>query len=90
MFEGEAVEIPMSNLIRQTHRWLSICFTAGVILNTVVIFGGLAGKQPPFWLYLFALIPLFLLLFSGLYLFALPYRVRWGRGRQAPVVGVQP
>jgi hypothetical protein len=77
----------MSNLIRQTHRWLSICFTAGVVLNTVVIFGGLAGRSPPFWLYLFALIPLFLLLFSGLYLFALPYWVRWSR---APAAEAQP
>ncbi|HEY1425033.1 MAG TPA: hypothetical protein VGF50_00045 [Caulobacteraceae bacterium] len=75
----------MSNLIRQTHRWLSICFTAGVILNTVVIFGGLAGRQPPFWLYLFALVPLFLLLFSGLHLFALPYWVRWSRAATAEV-----
>lgn len=77
----------MSKLIRQTHRWLSICFTAGFILNAVVIWGGLAGKQPPFWLYLFALVPLFLLLFSGLYLFALPYVARWSRAR---AVGARP
>ena len=38
----------------------------------VGIFAG-RGQQPPFWMYLFALIPLFLLLFSGLYLFVLPY-----------------
>jgi hypothetical protein len=79
----------MSTLIRQIHRWLSICFTAGVVVNTVVI-ASLAGKQPPYWIYFLALIPLFLLLFSGLYLFALPYWVRWTRARQAPVVGAQP
>ena len=65
----------MSLLIRQIHRWLSIAFTLGVITNTVVIFG-LGQKEPAFWVYLLALIPLFLLLFSGVYLFALPYLTR--------------
>jgi hypothetical protein len=58
--------------IRQIHRWLSMAFTAGFLFNTVVIFG-LRQATPPFWYYLFALIPLFLLFFTGLYLFALPY-----------------
>lgn len=62
----------MSRLIRQVHRWLSYLFTLGVITNTVVIFG-LKPAQPAFWIYLLALVPLFLLLFTGLYLFALPY-----------------
>jgi hypothetical protein len=62
----------MSRLVRQVHRWLSILFTLGVIANTVVIFG-LKPAQPAFWVYLLALVPLFLLLFTGLYLFALPY-----------------
>ncbi len=79
----------MSNLIRQIHRWLSICFTAGVVVNTGVIFG-LAVKQPPFWIYLLALIPLFLLLFSGLYLFVLPYVVRWNSQRRAPTLAAHP
>jgi hypothetical protein len=61
--------------IRQFHRWLSIAFTLGVITNTVVIFG-LGQAEPAFWVYLLALVPLFLLLFSGLYLFALPYLAR--------------
>ncbi|MCE3288667.1 MAG: hypothetical protein K0R83_679 [Caulobacter sp.] len=60
----------MSMLIRQTHRWLSIAFTLGVITYIVAMSG---GKQPPWWLGLFALVPLILLLVSGLYLFALPY-----------------
>ena len=68
----------MSKLIRQIHRWLAIAFTAGVIFNTVVIFG-LGQKEPAFWVYLLALIPLFLLLFSGLYLFFLPYAQKWRR-----------
>ena len=77
----------MSKLIRQIHRWLAIAFTLGVITNTVVIFG-LGQKTPAFWVYLLALIPLFALLFSGLYLFFLPYALRWG-GR-APATVRQP
>ena len=61
----------MSKWIRQFHRWLSIAFTLGVIVNTIVIFTG--EGEPASWIYLLALIPLFLLLFSGLYLFVLPY-----------------
>ena len=57
---------------RQIHRWLSVAFTAGFLVNTVVIYG-LGQKAPAYWVYLLALIPLFLLLFTGLYLFALPY-----------------
>jgi hypothetical protein len=70
----------MSKWFRQIHRWLSIAFTMGVIVNTVVIFG-LKQSQPAFWVYLLALVPLFALLFTGLYLFALPYAVKWRGGR---------
>jgi hypothetical protein len=63
-------------LIRQTHRWLSIAFTLGVITYIVAMSG---GKQPPMWMGLLALVPLILLLASGLYLFALPYAVKWRR-----------
>jgi len=75
----------VSRLIRQIHRWLAIAFTLGVITNTVVIFG-LGQKQPAFWVYLLALIPLFALLASGLYLFFLPY---FTRGRRV-AAAVQP
>jgi hypothetical protein len=69
--------------IRQAHRWLSIAFTAGFTVNFVVIVV-LGHRQPPAWLYLLAVIPLFLLLPTGLYLFAPPYAARWGgRGRRA-------
>ena len=72
----------MNALIRQFHRWLSIAFTLGVITNLVVY--TLAGKQhqPAFWWNLLALIPVFLLLISGLYLFVLPYAVRWRRRKE--------
>ncbi len=64
-----------NNAIRQVHRWLSIAFTVGFIVNAVVI-ALLAHKPPPSWIYLLVLIPLFLLLPTGLYLFARPYVVR--------------
>ena len=66
-----------SQLIRQTHRWVGILFTLTVIANFAVIFGG-SGTPPP-WITYSPLPPLFLLLFSGLYMFALPYLVRWRR-----------
>ena len=68
----------MSNLIRQTHRWLSIAFTLTVIANFVALTQG----QPPAWVTYSPLLPLALLLFSGLYLFVLPYATRW-RNRSA-------
>jgi quinol-cytochrome oxidoreductase complex cytochrome b subunit len=70
----------MSRLIRQIHRWLAIAFTLGVITNTGRHLRPRARKQPAFWVYLLALIPLFALLFSGLYLFFLPY---FAAGRRA-------
>lgn len=57
--------------IRQSHRWLSIVFTLTVIVNFV--FRAVASGEPPMWLTYSPLPPLFLQLFSGLYLFALPY-----------------
>lgn len=68
--------------IRQVHRWLSIIFTIGVIANIIDIFA-LGQEQPAVWVGMMALIPLILLLLSGLYLFALPYVARQGRSRSA-------
>jgi cellulose synthase/poly-beta-1,6-N-acetylglucosamine synthase-like glycosyltransferase len=67
--------------IRQIHRWLSIVFTVTVAANFAVRVRG----EPPLWVTYSPLIPLFLLLFSGLYLFVLPYAARWrgARGGQA-------
>ena len=66
-----------SKWIRQTHRWLSIIFTATVAANFVTM----AFGQPPAWVVYSPLLPLFLLLFSGLYMFVLPYVAR-SRGEQ--------
>ena len=61
--------------IRQIHRWLSIIFTLTVIANFVAIAQAGGGTPPP-WVTYSPLLPLALLLFTGLYLFALPYLVR--------------
>ena len=62
----------MSHWIRQTHRWVAMAFTATVIMNFVFLgIGG--GEQPPAWVTYSPLLPLAILLFSGLYLFVLPY-----------------
>ncbi|MER8446278.1 hypothetical protein NKH52_24080 [Mesorhizobium sp. M1066] len=66
--------------VRQIHRWLSIIFTLTVITN----FATLAFGQPPAWVVYSPLLPLFLLLFSGLYMFVLPYAAK---GRGAPRAG---
>lgn len=59
-------------LLRQGHRWIGIFFTLTVAAN----FAAMAVGKPPAWLVYSPLPPLFLLMFSGLYLFALPYAGR--------------
>jgi len=66
--------------IRQIHRWLSIAFTLTVLANFVALGMGKA-EQPPGLLTYSPLLPLFLLLFTGLYLFALPYVAKWRQRR---------
>jgi hypothetical protein len=65
--------------IRQTHRWLSIAFTVTVIANFVAL---AQGGAPPPWVTYSPLLPLALLLFTGLYLFVLPYVTKWRSGRR--------
>jgi hypothetical protein len=62
-----------NNGIRQIHRWLSIIFTLTVIANFVAM----AIGQPPRWVVYSPLPPLFLILLTGLYMFALPYVASW-------------
>jgi uncharacterized membrane protein YgdD (TMEM256/DUF423 family) len=71
-----------NNGIRQTHRWLSIAFTVTVIANFVALGVGQGKQQPPAWITYSPLLPLGLLLFSGLYLFALPYVTKRRRAQQ--------
>ena len=67
--------------VRQFHRWVSIAFTVTVIANFVAMSQG----APPAWVTYSPLLPLALLLFTGLYLFALPYLTRWRNGRHEAV-----
>jgi heme A synthase len=67
-----------SKWIRQIHRWLSMAFTVAVIINFIAV---AQEEEPAFWVYLLALLPLALLLFTGLYLFVLPYAVKWRSAR---------
>jgi hypothetical protein len=71
----------MNEWIRQTHRWVSMLFTTTVIANFVAM-GLRPGQQPPAWVTYSPLLPLALLMLSGLYLFVLPYATRWRSGRQ--------
>jgi cellulose synthase/poly-beta-1,6-N-acetylglucosamine synthase-like glycosyltransferase len=73
------VALNWNNWIRQTHRWLSIAFTVTVVANFVARIWG----EPPTWVTYSPLLPLFLLLFTGLYMFALPYVSRGRSGRRA-------
>ena len=68
-----------SKWVRQIHRWVSIAFTLTVIANFVALARG-AG-MPPAWVTYSPLLPLALLLFSGLYLFVLPYAANRRGGR---------
>jgi hypothetical protein len=67
---------------RQMHRWFSMIFTLTVVANFAVR----ARGEPPSWVTYSPLPPLFLLLFSGLYLFALPHASKW-RMRRAGGAG---
>ena len=62
--------------IRQIHRWLSIIFTLTVVAN----FTAMGLGEAPSWIVYSPLLPLFLLLFTGLYLFVLPYATKWRSG----------
>ncbi|WP_433345250.1 hypothetical protein [Micromonospora sp. CA-111912] len=64
--------------VRQAHRWVSIAFTATVILGFMA-----AGGLLPEWVFYLPLPPLALLLFTGLYMFVLPYAAKRRSGRRA-------
>lgn len=76
-----------SHWVRQTHRWLSMAFTLTVIANFVAM----ARGTPPAWVTYSPLLPLALLLLSGLVLFALPYLTKWrGAALQAERLDARP
>ena len=64
--------------VRQIHRWLSIAFTVAVI----AAFVALGREKPLVWVSYVPLLPLALLLFTGLYLFVLPHATKWRSARR--------
>ena len=68
-----------SKWIRQSHRWLSIIFTA-IVAAIFIVLG--TGNEPAAWVYFVPLLPLALLMLTGLYMFFLPYAAKW-RGRRS-------
>jgi len=77
--QERALRFYWNNWVRQIHRWLSIAFTATVVANFVAMSLG----EPPAWVVYSPLLPLFLLLFTGLYMFVLPYATNWRIARRA-------
>ena len=73
-----------NNWIRQFHRWVSIAFTLAVVANFVAM----ALGQVPAWVTYSPLLPLFLLLITGLYMFVLPYAASRRSERGANGTGV--
>ena len=56
-----------SKWIRQIHRWLSIAFTVSIVVTVVA----LAQAEPVVWVSYVPLLPLALLLITGLYMLSL-------------------
>lgn len=59
--------------IRHAHRWLAMVFTLTVAANFIAMPLG----KPTAWIVYSPLPPLFLLMFSGLAMFILPYGRKW-------------
>ena len=68
--------MPWNKWIRQTHRWLSMAFTAAVIVNIVAVVQGKYTSKVG----LLAVATLALQFVTGLYLFVLPYATKWRKG----------
>lgn len=80
--------MPWNHWIRRFHRALSIAFTLAVVINIMV-----QGQETlARWVGMLTLLPLALLLLTGLCMFVQPYIARWRRarstdGREDPLVG---
>jgi hypothetical protein len=75
-FFAGGFKMDWSKWVRQLHRWLAITFVAAVVVNI-----GVQGQQEiALWVGLLTLVPLALLILTGLYMFVLPYAARWRSG----------
>ncbi|HEY0615207.1 MAG TPA: hypothetical protein VGC96_11220 [Candidatus Elarobacter sp.] len=57
---------------------MSIIFVV-IVVGIFIAVG--VGQKPPNWVYLSPLLPLALLAVTGLYMFVLPYTVKWRKKR---------
>jgi TRAP-type C4-dicarboxylate transport system permease small subunit len=64
--------------VRQIHRWLAVAFTVAVIINIVAVVTSRYTNRVG----LLAVLPVALLMFTGLYLFVLPYATQWRGGKR--------
>lgn len=69
----DSTKVGAGKWIRKGHRWLGIAFVLTVIANFVAMWFG----TPPAWVTYSPLLPLFLLMFSGLYMLVLPHAAKW-------------
>lgn len=70
-----------SKRIRQTTRWASRTFTVLIVVNIALNLVAPAREQPALWVGVLTLLPLAVLMLTGLYLFVLPHATRWSTGR---------
>ncbi len=72
-------EVKLNKWVRQFHRWVSIAF----VVTVIVTFIALAQNDPIVWVSYVPLLPLALLVLTGLYMFVLPYVEKWRGARRA-------
>jgi hypothetical protein len=79
---SEEFTLSRESWIRQNHRRLSVVFVVAVLVNIVLNVVASGQEDLTVTVGLLTLIPLVLLMATGLYLFALPYTAR-GRAQQS-------
>jgi len=59
----------MSKWMRQFHRWVSAVFMVSVVATTIAM----SQSEPIVWISYVPLLPLFVLMITGTYMFVRPY-----------------
>jgi hypothetical protein len=75
----EEIVLSWNQRVRQTHRVLSVIFTLAVFVNIVLNVAPLVSEEVATTVGMLTLLPLGLLLVTGLYLFVLPHISRRDR-----------
>jgi hypothetical protein len=76
---SESIPMNLHRWIRQIHRWVALVFMMTVIANFVAL-AQRGGAMPPPWVTYSPLLPLALLMLTGLSMFVLSYATRWRAG----------